>query len=106
MNMDKLSSFVKGNKRSIFIVGYILLLLNIAYVFVDDHLSRQLDEKKAINNIDRILEKLESVPNPSRYAKQYNEIQKLLNVIEDTDSLSVEELQSLNKRADEIYKGN
>lgn len=106
MNMDKLSSFVKGNKRSIFIVGYILLLLNIAYVFVDDHLSRQLDKQKTINNIDRVMDKIESMPNPSRYVKQYNEIQKLLNVLENSDSLSIDELQSINKQADEIYKGN
>lgn len=103
MNFEKLIAFIKDNNKSVFIVLYILLLFNITYVFVKDELSRKNDKVKKINNISRVLKKIEELPDPSVHLERYIEAKNIINSLQ-SDSLTEEKLKQLKTEADELFE--
>ncbi len=103
--LENIFSFLRNNKKSVFVVCYILLLMNMGFVFYQDHLSRKDDKLKDISNIERVMKTIKALPNPSEHWDKYQELNGMLNELK-SDSLTQNRLKHIKQKTDELYKGN
>ncbi|MGB0870325.1 MAG: hypothetical protein ACPGSD_12075 [Flavobacteriales bacterium] len=103
--LENIFSFLRKNKKSVFIVCYIMLLMNMGFVFYKDHLSRQDDKLKNISNIERVMKTIKALPDPSQHWNKYQELNGMLNELK-SDSLTLDRLEHIKQKTDELYKGN